>query len=53
MNNHHSAKAVANAAVLKHELGQELPGEYPPEFVERYPDVKRIVKTASTSRSFF
>jgi uncharacterized protein YecE (DUF72 family) len=53
MNNHHSAKAVANAAVLKHELGQEVTGDYPPEFVERYPGVKGIVKTAPTSRSFF
>jgi uncharacterized protein YecE (DUF72 family) len=53
MNNHHSAKAVANAAVLKHQLGQDVPGDYPPEFVERYPDVKGIVKTPPTSRSFF
>jgi uncharacterized protein YecE (DUF72 family) len=53
MNNHHSAKAVANAAVLKHEFGQEVPGDYPPEFVERYPEVKGIVKTPPTSRSFF
>lgn len=43
-NNHFSAKSVANAAVLKHQLGQPLSGEYPPEFVERYPDLKGIVK---------
>jgi uncharacterized protein YecE (DUF72 family) len=43
-NNHFSAKSVANAAILKHQLGQELPGEYPEEFVERYPDLKGIVK---------
>ena len=43
-NNHFSAKSVANAAILKHQLGQPLPGEYPPEFVERYPDLKGIVK---------
>ena len=43
-NNHFSAKSVANAAVLKHELGQPLPGEYPPEFVERYPDLKGLVR---------
>jgi uncharacterized protein YecE (DUF72 family) len=42
-NNHFSAKSVANAAILKHELGQPLPGEYPQEFVERYPDLKRLV----------
>ena len=43
-NNHFSAKSVANAAILKAQLGQELEGEYPPEFVERYPDLKGQVK---------
>jgi uncharacterized protein YecE (DUF72 family) len=43
-NNHFSAKSVANAAILKHQLGQELEGEYPPEFVEQYPDLKGLVK---------
>jgi uncharacterized protein YecE (DUF72 family) len=43
-NNHFSAKSVANAAILKHRLGQDLPGEYPEEMVERYPDLKGIVK---------
>lgn len=43
-NNHFSAKSVANAAILKHQLGQPVPGEYPEEFVERYPDLKGIVK---------
>jgi uncharacterized protein YecE (DUF72 family) len=43
-NNHFSAKSVANAAILKHELGQPLPGEYPEEFVERYPDLKGLVR---------
>lgn len=43
-NNHFSAKAVANAAILKHQIGQPLPGEYPDEFVERYPDLKGLVK---------
>ena len=28
-NNHFSAKSVANAAILKHQLGQDVPGEYP------------------------
>ena len=27
---------MANAAILKRDLGQDLPGEYPPAFVERY-----------------
>lgn len=43
-NNHFSAKSVASAAILKHELKQDLPGEYPEEFVEHYPDLKGIVK---------
>jgi uncharacterized protein YecE (DUF72 family) len=43
-NNHFSAKSVANAAILKHDLGQPLDGEYPPEFVERYPDLKGLVR---------
>jgi uncharacterized protein YecE (DUF72 family) len=43
-NNHFSAKSVANAAILKHQLGQDLPGEYPPEFVEAYPDLRGLVK---------
>ncbi len=43
-NNHFSAKSVANAAILKHQLGQDLEGEYPEEFVERYPDLKDKVK---------
>jgi uncharacterized protein YecE (DUF72 family) len=43
-NNHFSAKSVANAAILKTQLGQKLPGEYPEEFVEEYPDLKGLVK---------
>lgn len=43
-NNHFSAKSVATAATLKHQLGQPLPGEYPEAFVERYPDLKGLVK---------
>jgi uncharacterized protein YecE (DUF72 family) len=43
-NNHFSAKSVANAAILRHQLGQDVPGEYPPAFVEHFPEVKGIVK---------
>jgi uncharacterized protein YecE (DUF72 family) len=46
LNNHFSAKAVANAAVLKHQLGQLLPGVYPPGIVERYPDLAGLVVTS-------
>jgi uncharacterized protein YecE (DUF72 family) len=46
LNNHFSAKAVANAAVLKHQLHQPLPGEYPREMVERYPDLAGLVEVS-------
>jgi hypothetical protein len=40
---------VANAAILKAQLGQEVEGEYPPEFVERYPELKGMVKILPAS----
>lgn len=46
MNNHFSAKSVANAAVLKHELGQPLTGAYSRELVARYPDLNGLVATS-------
>jgi uncharacterized protein YecE (DUF72 family) len=38
-NNHFSAKSVANAAMIKQQLGEPVEGEYSREFLERYPDV--------------
>ena len=38
-NNHFSAKSVANAAMIKKQLGEPLDGEYPGEFRERYPEL--------------
>jgi uncharacterized protein YecE (DUF72 family) len=49
-NNHFSAKSVANAVILKHQLGQDLPGEYPEEMVERYPDLSGLVKILPAGR---
>jgi uncharacterized protein YecE (DUF72 family) len=46
LNNHFSAKAVANAAVLKHQLDQDVPGEYPREMLHRYPELAGIVTTS-------
>ena len=43
-NNHFSAQSVANATMIKQQLGKPIEGEYPPEFVERYPQLKGIVK---------
>ena len=43
-NNHFSAKSVATAATIKAKLGQDLDGEYPEPFVQRFPDLKGLVK---------
>ena len=43
-NNHFSAKSVTNAAILKYQLGQDVPGEYPEEMIQEYPELKGIVK---------
>jgi len=50
-NNHFSAKSVANAAVLKHQVGQDVPGEYTEEMVKRYPELKGIVKVLAHPRA--
>jgi uncharacterized protein YecE (DUF72 family) len=36
LNNHFAAKAVANAAALRHAAGQAAPGPYEPEMLRRY-----------------
>jgi uncharacterized protein YecE (DUF72 family) len=43
LNNHFAAKAVVNATILKHQLGEPISGEYPPELVEAYPELRGIV----------
>ena len=40
-NNHFSAKSVANAAMIKQQLGEPIEGEYPEEFLE--PSIRRVV----------
>jgi uncharacterized protein YecE (DUF72 family) len=50
-NNHFSAKSVANAAMIKQQVGQPLEGEYPPEFIERYPELAGVVKEQSGLRA--
>jgi uncharacterized protein YecE (DUF72 family) len=42
-NNHFSAKSVINAAMIKHQLGEPLEGSYPPELIERYPELSEIL----------
>jgi uncharacterized protein YecE (DUF72 family) len=48
-NNHFSAKSIVNAVMLKAQLGQPIEGEYPPELVERYPELAGLVTTSPTS----
>ena len=43
-NNHFAAKSVVNALMLKAQLGEPIEGEYPPELIERYPEVAGIVE---------
>ena len=46
-NNHFSAKSVANATMIKKQLGEPLDGEYIEEFVARYPELAGVVNRRS------
>ena len=46
-NNHFASKAVVNAVMIKHQLGEPVRGVYPKAFVERYPETASIVSTAA------
>jgi uncharacterized protein YecE (DUF72 family) len=46
-NNHFASKSVVNAVMLKAQLGQRIDGEYPPQLVERYPEIEGLVTIAS------
>jgi len=37
---------VANAAMIKQQLGERLEGEYTPEFIERYPEIAGALTAA-------
>jgi uncharacterized protein YecE (DUF72 family) len=43
LNNHFAAKSVVNATVLKHQLGQPVSGEYRPELLDAYPELRDVV----------
>ncbi len=47
-NNHFSAKSVANATMIKKQLGEPIEGEYTEEFVARYPALAGTVNLRST-----
>ena len=46
-NNHFSAKSVANAAMIKHQLGEPVEGTYSPEFAARYPELAGVVSVSA------
>jgi len=48
LNNHFAAKAVVNATILKHQLGIPVEGEFRDEMVERYAELKGIVRTGGS-----
>ena len=48
-NNHFSAKSVANAAMIKKQLGQPVEGTYPEEFISRYPELAGTVTPSRTT----
>jgi uncharacterized protein YecE (DUF72 family) len=52
MNNHFAGKAVANAAALRHAIGQPVPGEYADEMLDRYPFLRRIASRAGGDTLF-
>jgi uncharacterized protein YecE (DUF72 family) len=51
LNNHFAAKSVANAVMIKQQLGQPIVGTYPPAFVERYPQLSGIVSTGQPAET--
>ena len=50
-NNQFSAQSVANAAMIKKQLGEPAEGEYPPEFLERYPTLAGVVRVTTKSEA--
>ncbi len=43
-NNHFSAKSVANAAMIKKQLGEPIEGGYRREFIARYPELAGVTQ---------
>jgi uncharacterized protein YecE (DUF72 family) len=50
LNNHFSAQSVANATMLKSMLDVPVTSRMPPELVERFPDLAKIVSTLPRAR---
>ena len=51
-NNHFSAQSVATATMIKQQLGEPIDGEYPDAFVEKFPDLKGVVKRRAEAGRF-
>jgi uncharacterized protein YecE (DUF72 family) len=50
-NNHFSAKSVANAVMIKRQLGEPIEGDYPSAFTARYPDLADVIPSRTSSES--
>jgi uncharacterized protein YecE (DUF72 family) len=50
-NNHFSAKSVANATMIKQQLGEPIEGDFPPEFAERYPELAGVIRVRTSAES--
>ena len=50
-NNHFAAKSVVNAVMVKAQVGQAVQGTYPPELLDRYPELAPLVRATSPVRS--
>jgi uncharacterized protein YecE (DUF72 family) len=51
LNNHFAAKSVANAVMIRQQLGQPITGTYPPAFVSRYPQLSGIVSVGPAGQA--
>ena len=51
LNNHFAAKSVANAVMIKQQLGQPITGTYPPAFVSRYPQLSGVVSVEQSGQA--
>ena len=48
-NNHFAAQSVVNAVMVKAQMGEPIDGEYPAAMVERYPELRSLVRTPPDS----
>mgnify|MGYP002784462222 CR=1 FL=1 len=50
-NNHFSAQSVANAAMIRHQVGQPNDAGYPDAFIERFPELADVVRRDAPSQA--